>query len=153
MSVPRSTRAAVGEALGAVVRDLSLPRLAVRWFKGARGHRGEGDAALSALGARIHPGLKGAAVPASEPPVIWLRASLRPALAALVAAHEARHLWQQRTLAESDRRRWHEPTSERDADDYAWHGALPEALKVRARAALVGRPLARRFGFLPSLSD
>ena len=36
MSVPRSTRAAVSEALAAVAPDLGLPRIHVRWFKGAR---------------------------------------------------------------------------------------------------------------------
>jgi hypothetical protein len=67
-------------------------------------------------------------------------------VAALLAAHEARHVWQERTLAENDQRRWHVPTSERDADDYAWQGALPEPLKARAQLAVAGRPLGRRFG-------
>ena len=146
MSVPRATRAAVGEALEAVARDLRLPRVKVRWFKGARAYWDDTDAALYALSSRLRPGLQGAAVPAVDPPVIWLRGTLRPAVAALLAAHEARHLWQERVLAESDRRRWHAPTSERDADEYAWQGALPDALKARAHLAVAGRPLGRRFG-------
>jgi hypothetical protein len=146
MSVPRSTRLAVGEALAAVARDLGLPRMRVRWFKGARAYWDAADAALYALSGKIRPGLQGAAVPGVEPPVIWLRATLRPAVAALLAAHEARHLWQQRTLSEDDRRRWHVPTSERDADDYAWQGALPVTLKSRAERAVAGRALGRRFG-------
>jgi hypothetical protein len=146
MSVPRSTRAAVAEALAAVARDLGLPRIRVRWFKGSRVHHDAEDAALSALASRIRPGLQGAAVPAVDPPVIWLRATLRPAVAALLAAHEARHLWQERALSGDDRRRWHAPTSERDADDYAWQGALPDALKARAHRAVAGKPLGRRFG-------
>jgi hypothetical protein len=146
MSVPRSTRVAVSEALDAVARDLRLPRMQVRWFKGARAHWDAADAALYALASRIRPGLKGASVSFVDPPVIWLRATLRPAVAALLAAHEARHLWQARTLDENDRRRWHEPTSEQDADDYAWQGALPAALKARAQIAVTGRPLGRRFG-------
>jgi len=85
-------------------------------------------------------------VPGADPPVVWLRATLRPPIAALVAAHEARHLWQQLTLGDDDRRSWHVPTSERDADDYAWNGALPAALKARAHAAVAGRALGRRFG-------
>ncbi len=147
MSVPRSTRVAVAEALAAVVKDLGLPRIRVRWFKGARACHDAADAALSALASRIRPGLQGAAVPAVEPPVIWLRATLRPAVAALLSAHEARHLWQERALSGDDRRRWHAPTSERDADDYAWQGALPDALKARAHLAVAGKPLGRRFGF------
>ena len=146
MTVPRSTRAAVGEALAAVATDLRLPRLQVRWFRGARGCRDHEDAALSALSSTIRPGLHAAAVSAVEPPVIWLRATLRPAVAALLAAHEARHVWQERTLAEHDRRRWHAPTSERDADEYAWQGALPAALKARAYCAVAGKRLGRRFG-------
>ncbi len=144
--VPRSTRVAVREALDAVAQDLRLPPLRVRWFRGARAHWDDTDPALYALSSRIRPGLHGAAVSAVEPPVIWLRATLRPAVAALLAAHEARHVWQERTLAEHDRRRWHVPTSERDADDYAWQGALPAALKARAHLAVAGRPLGRRFG-------
>jgi len=146
MVVPRSTRTAVKEALDAVGRDLGLPRLRVRWFRGSRAYWDESDAALYALSSRIRPGLQGAAVSAVEPPVIWLRATLRPAVAALLAAHEARHVWQERTLAENDQRRWHVPTSERDADDYAWQGALPAPLKARAQVAVAGRPLGRRFG-------
>lgn len=146
MSVPRSTRRAVSEAHGAVARDLGLPPLQIRWFKGARPHWDESDAALCALSSRIRPGLQAAAVSSLEPPVIWLRATLRPAVAALLTAHEARHVWQERTLAEHDRRRWHVPTCERDADDYAWHGALPAALKARAQLAVAGKPLGRRFG-------
>lgn len=146
MSVPRSTRGAVSETLAAVAKDLSLPRVKVRWFKGARAYWDVTDAALYALASRIRPGLKGASVAFVDPPVIWLRATLRPAVAALLAAHEARHLWQARTLDETDRRRWHEPTSERDADDYAWQGALPDALKARAQVAVAGRALGRRFG-------
>jgi hypothetical protein len=149
MSVPRATRAAVGQTLGAVATDLGLPGVLVRWFKGARAYWDDADSALCALSSRIRPGLKGAAVPAVEPPVIWLRATLRPAIAALVAAHEARHLWQQRTLGADDRRAWHVPTSERDADEYAWQGALPAALKARAYLAVLGRPLGRRFGIEP----
>jgi hypothetical protein len=137
---------AVGEALRAVTSDLGLPRVLVRWFRGARAHWDAADAALYGLSSSIRPGLKGAAVSTVEPPVIWLRATLRPGIAALVAAHEARHLWQQRTLTEDDRRRWHVPTSERDADEYAWRGALPDALKARARLAVAGRPIGRRFG-------
>src|SRR5689334_25154756 len=68
MSVPRSTRAAVSEALAAVARDLGLPRVHVRWFKGARVYHDAADAALSALASRIRPGLQGAAVPAVGPP-------------------------------------------------------------------------------------
>jgi hypothetical protein len=146
MVVPRSTRVAVKEVLDAVAQDLRLPQLKVRWFRGARALWDDTDAALYALSSRIRPGLKGAAVSAVEPPVIWLRATLRPAVAALLAAHEARHVWQERTLAEHDRRRWHVATSERDADDYAWQGALPAALKARAQLAVAGRPLGRRFG-------
>lgn len=146
MTVPRSTRAAVGEALAAVAGDLRLPRLQVRWFRGARGSGDHEDAALSALSSTIRPGLQAAAVSTVEPPVIWLRATLRPAVAALLAAHEARHVWQGRTLAEHDRRRWHAPTSERDADEYAWEGALPAALKARAYRAVAGKRLGRRFG-------
>ena len=146
MSVPRSTRAAVAEALAAVVKDLGLPRVTVRWFRGARAYWDETDAALSALASRIRPGLQGASVPAVEPPVIWLRATLRPAVAALLSAHEARHLWQERNLSGEDRRRWHAPSSEQDADDYAWQGALPPALKARAHLAVSGTPLGRRFG-------
>jgi len=146
MAVRRSTRAAVAEALEAVAKDLRLPRVQVRWFKGARGYWDDTDAALYALSSRIRPGLQGASVSALEPPVIWLRATLRPAVAALLAAHEARHVWQERTLAEDDRRRWHVPTSERDADEYAWEGALPADLKARAHLAVAGKPLGRRFG-------
>src|SRR5262245_1157779 len=146
MVVPRATRAAVKEALEAIVQDLGLPRLCVRWFKGARAYWDDTDAALYALSSRIRPGLQAAAVSAVEPPVIWLRATLRPAVAALLAAHEARHVWQERTLGEHDRRRWHVPTSERDADDYALQGALPAALKAKAERAVAGRPLGRRFG-------
>ena len=116
MSVRRSTRAAVAEALAAVAKDLGIPRIQVRWFKGANGYWDESDAALYALSSRIRYGLHGAAVSALEPPVIWLRATLRPAVAALLAAHEARHVWQERMLDERDHRRWHEPTSERDAE-------------------------------------
>src|SRR5262245_31326961 len=112
MSVPRSTRTAVAETLEAVRADLRLPRIFVRWFKGARAYWDEGDAALCALSSRIRPGLRGAVVPAVDPPVVWLRATLRPAIAALVAAHEARHLWQLLTLGEDDRRSWHVPSSE-----------------------------------------
>src|SRR5204863_6264030 len=104
---------AVAEALDAVARDLRLPRVRVRWFKGARAYWDGADQALTALSSRIRPGLQGAAVPGVDPPVIWLRATLRPAVAALLAAHEARHLWQERILPEADRRRWHVPTSER----------------------------------------
>jgi len=147
MSVRRSTRAAVAEALAAVAKDLGIPRIQVRWFKGAHGYWDETDAALYALSSKIRPGLHGAAVSALEPPVIWLRATLRPAVAALLAAHEARHVWQERTLDERDHRRWHEPTSERDADAYALDGALPAALKEKARSAMAGKPLGRRFGF------
>jgi hypothetical protein len=146
MAVPRSTRMAAKEALDAIRPDLQLPRLQVRWFRGARARWDHADAALCALSSRIRPGLHGLAVVALDPPVIWLRATLRPAVAALLAAHEARHVWQERTLADSDRRRWHVPTSERDADDYAWQGALPAALKARAELAVAGRPLGRRFG-------
>lgn len=151
MSVPRATRAAVAETLDAVRRDLRLPRMQVRWFRGARAYWDLTDAALCALSSRIRPGLKGALVPAIDPPVIWMRATLRPGIAALVAAHEARHLWQQRTLEADDRRSWHVPTSERDADEYAWNGALPPALKVRAHQAVAGRPLSRRFGLDPAV--
>ena len=147
MTVRRSTRHAVALALEAVARDLALPRMRVRWFKGARGYWDDTDAALYALSSKIRPRLLGAAVSSVEPPVIWLRATLKPAVAALLAAHEARHVWQERTLAEHDRRRWHEPTSERDADAYAWEGALPAALKATARRAVTGKPLGRRFGF------
>jgi hypothetical protein len=141
MSVPRSTRRAVGEALAAVARDLRLPPMKIRWFRGARAHWDESDAALCALSSRIRAGLQAAAVSSVEPPVIWLRATLRPAIAALLTAHEARHVWQERTLDEHDRRRWHAPTCERDADDYAWQGALPDAL-----VAVAGKSLGRRFG-------
>ncbi len=146
MAVRRSTRAAVAEALEAVAKDLRLPRMRVRWFKGARGDWDDTDAALYALSSRIRSSLHGAAVSAVEPPVIWLRATLKPAVAALLAAHEARHVWQERTLAEDDRRRWHVPTSERDADEYARDGALPAALKARAYHAMAGKALGRRFG-------
>ncbi len=146
MAVRRSTRVAVAEALEAVTKDLRLPRLQVRWFKGARGYWDDTDAALYALSSKIRPGLHGAAVSALDPPVIWLRATLRPAVAALLAAHEARHVWQDRTLAEHDHRRWHVPTSERDADAYAWEGALPPGLKERAYCAVAGKPFGRRFG-------
>jgi len=146
MAVRRATRLAVAEALEAIARDLSLPRLHVRWFKGARAYWDEADAALYALSSKIRPRLLGAAVSAVDPPVIWLRATLKPAVAALLAAHEARHVWQERTLAEQDRRRWHEPTSESDADEYAWTGALPAALKALAHRAMAGKPLGRRFG-------
>lgn len=146
MAVRRATRAAVAEALAAVAKDLGIPRVQVRWFKGANGYWDESDAALYALSSKIRAGLHGAAVSALEPPVIWLRATLRPAVAALLAAHEARHVWQERTLDERDHRRWHEPTSERDADRYALEGALPAALKAQARCALAGKPLGRRFG-------
>src|SRR5947209_6163489 len=146
MAVRRSTRLAVAATLEAVVTDLQLPRVQVRWFKGARGYWDDTDTALHALSSKIRPRLLGAAVSAVEPPVIWLRATLRPAVAALLAAHEARHVWQERTLAEHDRRRWHEPTSERDADEYAWEGPLPAALKARAYGAVAGKPLGRRFG-------
>jgi hypothetical protein len=146
MAVRRATRLAVAEALEAVTKDLGLPRLRVRWFKGARGYWDDADAALYALSSKIRPRLLGAAVPAVEPPVIWLRATLRPGVAALLAAHEARHLWQERTLVEQDRRRWHEPTSESDADQYAWSAALPPALKAMAHRAMAGKPLGRRFG-------
>jgi hypothetical protein len=145
MSVPLSTRMAVREALDTVASDLQLPRVRIRWFKGARACWDDMDDALYALSTRIRPGLQGAAVPAAEPPVIWLRATLRPGVAALLAAHEARHLWQQRTLPEADRRRWHVPTSERDADEYAWQGALPAALKARAYLAVSGKALGRRW--------
>jgi hypothetical protein len=147
MSVRRSTRAAVAETLAAVAKDLGIPRIQVRWFKGANGCWDESDAALYALSSKIRPGLHGAAVSALEPPVIWLRATLRPAVAALLAAHEARHVWQERMLDERDHRRWHEPTSERDADAYALEGALPAALKEKARSTMAGKPLGRRFGF------
>jgi len=147
MSVRRSTRAAVAETLAAVAKDLGIPRIQVRWFKGANGCWDESDAALYALSSKIRPGLHGAAVSALEPPVIWLRATLRPAVAALLAAHEARHVWQERMLDERDHRRWHEPTSERDADAYALEGGLPAALKEKARSAMAGKPLGRRFGF------
>src|SRR5262245_63259863 len=147
IAVRRATRAAVAEALEAVTKDLGLPRLRVRWFRGARGYWDDADAALYALSSRIRPGLQGASVSALEPPVIWLRATLRPAVAALLAAHEARHVWQERTLDERDHRRWHEPTSERDADAYALEGALPAALKEKARSVMAGKPLGRRFGF------
>ena len=146
MSVPRSARTAVSDTLEAVRGDLCLPRVRVRWFKGARAYWDDSDSALCALSERIRPGLRGAIVPGADPPVIWLRATLRPAIAALVAAHEARYLWQQLTLGEDDRRSWHVPTSERDADEYAWNGALPSALKARAHLAVAGRPLGRRFG-------
>jgi len=146
MAVRRAARIVVAEALEAVAADLRLPRLRVRWFKGARGCWDDGDAALYALSSKIRPGLLGAAVSGVEPPVIWLRATLKPAVAALLAAHEARHVWQERTLAEHDQRRWHVPTSERDADEYAWTGALPGPLKAMARRALTGKPLGRRFG-------
>jgi hypothetical protein len=146
MAVRRSTRAAVAEALDAVLKDLRLPRVQVRWFRGAHGYWDDADAALYALSSRMRAGLQGAAVAAVDPPVIWLRATLRPAVAALLAAHEARHLWQERTLSEDDRRRWHVPTSERDADEYARGGALPAALKERAYRAVAGKPLGRRFG-------
>jgi hypothetical protein len=146
MSVPRSTRLAVATALGAVTRDLRLPVAKIRWFRGARPYWDDADAALNALSSSIRPGLHGATVGTVDPPVIWLRATLRPAVAALLAAHEARHLWQERTLPEDDRRRWHMPTSEQDADDYAWQGALPAVLKARAQVALAGKPMGRRFG-------
>lgn len=146
MTVRRSTRVAVAEALEAVARDLRLPRMRVRWFKGARGYWDDADAALYALSSKIRPRLLGAAVSGVEPPVIWLRATLKPAVAALLAAHEARHVWQERTLSEHDRRRWHEPTSERDADEYAWEGALPADLKAMAHRAVAGKALGRRFG-------
>jgi hypothetical protein len=146
MAVRRSTRVAVALALEAVLTDLRLPRVRVRWFKGARAYWDDSDAALYALSSRIRTGLQGAAVAAVEPPVIWLRATLKPAVAALLAAHEARHVWQERTLAEDDRRRWHVPTSERDADEYARAGALPAALRERAYRAVAGKALGRRFG-------
>ncbi|HXJ78267.1 MAG TPA: hypothetical protein VMS64_06240 [Candidatus Methylomirabilis sp.] len=146
MAVRRATRLAVANALEAVVKDLQLPRLRVRWFKGACGYWDDTDAALYALSSKIRPRLLGAAVSAVEPPVIWLRATLKPPVAALLAAHEARHVWQERTLAEHDRRRWHEPTSESDADHYAWTGALPATLKALAQQAVAGKPLGRRFG-------
>jgi hypothetical protein len=146
MTVRRATRVAVAEALEAVTRDLGLSRVRVRWFKGARGYWDDADAALYALSSKIRPRLLGAAVSALEPPVIWLRATLKPGLAALLAAHEARHIWQERTLAEQDRRRWHEPSSESDADQYAWTGALPASLKALAHRAVAGKPLGRRFG-------
>jgi len=146
MTVRRSTRVAVAEALDAVARDLRLPRMRVRWFKGARAYWDDTDAALYALSSKIRPRLLGAAVSGVEPPVIWLRATLKPAIAALLAAHEARHVWQELTLAEQDRRRWHVPTSEHDADDYAWQGALPAPLKAMARRAVAGKSLGRRFG-------
>jgi len=146
MSVPRSTRAAVAAAIRAVTRDLSLPPPKIRWFRGARPYWNDDDAALNALSSSIRSGLHGATVATVDPPVIWLRATLRPAVAALLAAHEARHVWQERTLPEDDRRRWHMPTSEQDADDYAWQGALPPALKARAQVALAGKPMGRRFG-------
>jgi hypothetical protein len=149
MSVPRSTRMAVREALGTVLGDLRLPAVKVRWFKGARPCWDDTDEALYALSSRIRPGLQGAAVPAVEPPVIWLRATLRPAVAALLAAHEARHLWQERMLPEADRRRWHLPTSERDADEYAWQGALSTTLKEKAYLAVARRPLGRRWIGMP----
>ena len=146
MAVRRATRVAVAETLAAVAKDLELPRMRVRWFKGARGYWDDTDAALYALSSKIRPRLLGAAVSAVEPPVIWLRATLKPAVAALLAAHEARHVWQERTLAEQDRRRWHEPTSESDADEYARTGALPASLKATALQAVAGKPLGRRFG-------
>jgi len=146
MTVRRSTRRAVADALSAVGRDLGLPRMRVRWFKGTRGYWDDTDTALYALSSKIRPRLLGAAVSGVEPPVIWLRATLKPPVAALLAAHEARHIWQERTLGEHDRRRWHVPTSERDADDYAWGGALPEMLKAMARRAVAGKALGRRFG-------
>jgi len=67
MAVPRSTRTAVAEALAAVVRDLGLPRIQVRWFKGARVYHDAADAALSALAARIRPGLQAPQCPRSSP--------------------------------------------------------------------------------------
>jgi hypothetical protein len=146
MAVRRATRLAVSETLAAVGKDLGLPRLRVRWFRGARGYWDDTDAALYALSSKIRPRLLAAAVAAVEPPVIWLRATLKPAVAALLAAHEARHVWQERNLAEQDRRRWHEPTSESDADDYARTGALPATLKAVALQAMAGKPLGRRFG-------
>ena len=152
MLVPRSTRLAVNQALHPVVVDLHLPRVHVRWFKGTRACWDERDEALYALSGRIRPGLEGAAVSAVDPPVIWLRATLRPAVAALLAAHEARHLWQQRTLPEADRRRWHLPTSERDADEYAWQGALPTALKAQAYRAVARRRIGQRWVGMPGYS-
>jgi hypothetical protein len=41
------------------------------------------------------------------------------------------------------------PTSERDADEYAWQGALPPALKAKAYLAVAGRPLGRRWIGMP----
>jgi len=146
MTVRRSTRVAVAAALEAAAKDLRLPRMQVRWFEGARRYWDDTDAALYALSSKIRPRLLAAAVSAVEPPVIWIRATLRPAVAALLAAHEARHVWQERTLAEHDLRRWHLPTSERDADEYAWEG-LPAPLKASAHSAVARKPLGRRFGF------
>src|SRR5262249_3946295 len=62
MAVRRAVRRVAAEALEAVAADLRLPRLRVRWFKGARGCWDDGDAALYALSSKIRPGLLGAAV-------------------------------------------------------------------------------------------
>jgi hypothetical protein len=120
--VPAQVQTSVAQMLEIVERDLELPPLRVRWFRWSETSEpphATDDLALAVLNLdRVDwAQLKGK--PLAFPiPTIWLRATLRPALAAEVAAHEARHIWQQLTwTAEDDDRK--EPTNaERDAYAY-----------------------------------
>ena len=93
------------QALTAVRRDLELGPVHLRWFELDRDTKCDFATVIAvsladpALGYLLAPpfdaGLYGKATVAATPPVIWVRTSLTPPMAAVAVAHEARHLWQE----------------------------------------------------------
>jgi hypothetical protein len=130
-SVPEATRLAAAETLIAVARDLNLPSLCLRWFALAPGVAWRPDAndiALASLGAMPDPELFGHANSDVTPPVVWVRFDLPPHVAAVITAHEARHVWQRLIWNPDDDARFDQ--AEEDADAYALGAPWPERYRL-----------------------
>lgn len=124
--VREPTRRVVTKMLAFVRRELKLCPVRIRWFRPRRGavpwgHIGHDHSrSLRALNQDATKGTQGYAVyrPKGEREV-WIRATVRPFTAAIMVAHEARHLWQfQREVSRPARE------LERDARVYPWRSGI-----------------------------
>lgn len=137
--VQKSVLRAARDALAAVEYDLEIGPIRIRWFKlksGVTWDPCDQDIAFAVLnGPPIDRTMLGKAVVAEgvEPQVIWLRARMKPAIAAVIVAHEARHLWQDKNWDDTgpDRRE----REEKDARDYMFEAPFDLDLEQRLAAA------------------
>ncbi len=138
-AVREPVRQAVALMLAVVEHDLHLPPVSVRWFRPRKGKvppwkRKNGrklrevDPAYMSLNRGSNPRrLSGLAVAMKRESLIWLRATMQTENIVIIAAHEARHLWQFRNWTGEESRR----QAERDATDYAWEVSFDYCIEER----------------------